>query len=289
MQKSSKPIIATWASIIINIVLFVFKFWAGVVSNSVAIIADAWHTLSDSISSLAVLLGLKFAESPADKTHPYGHGRAELIASIVVGVLLAVVGFNFLFESIIKLKEKPVVIYGPLAVWVTVASVVIKEIMARYSLIIGKKFRFNSLVADGWHHRSDAVSSLIILAGIFFGGKIWWIDSVLGIMVSLFIFYTTYEILKDSVSILLGEGIDKSTEVKIMEYGVKVGGTLNLQPHHFKIHNYGNHSELTFHIILPGEYSLEQAHIIASNYEKIVEEEMNLSVTIHVDTLNGEK
>lgn len=287
MTQSKTPLIATWFSIFLNIALFAIKFWAGVVSNSVAIMADAWHTLSDSVSSLAVLIGLKYSQSPADHNHPYGHGRAELIASIVVGVLLAVVGFNFLVESIMKFREKSEVVFGPLAIWVTVASVVIKEVMARYSLIIGKKYRYNSLVADGWHHRSDAISSVIILAGIFLGNKLWWIDSTLGILVSLFIFYTTYGIMKDSVSVLLGEGIDNDTEKKIIEYGQSVGGEISLHPHHFKIHQYGNHSELTFHIILPGSLSLERAHNIASNYEKIVEDKLGLTVTIHVDAVES--
>src|SRR5690554_1459343 len=90
MNQYKQPIVLSWLSIVLNILLFALKYWAGLVSNSVALIADAWHTLSDSISSLAVLVGLKYAQQPADLEHPYGHGRAELIASLVVGVLLAV-------------------------------------------------------------------------------------------------------------------------------------------------------------------------------------------------------
>jgi cation diffusion facilitator family transporter len=283
MLKSKTPIVVTWLSIFLNVMLFVLKFWAGMVSNSVALIADAWHTLSDSISSFAVLLGLKYALQPADKTHPYGHGRAELIASLVVGVLLAVVGFNFLVESVIKFQERDVFTYGPVAVWVTVASVLIKELMARYSLFVGKKFNYNSLKADGWHHRSDAISSMVILGGIFFGGDIWWIDSAMGLMVSLLIFYTTWGIMKDSISILLGEGLDLNKQQEIIAMGRQVEPLLDLDAHHFKIHYYGNHTELTFHIRLPGNLSLEKAHDIASRYELLVEDHFNITVTIHVD------
>lgn len=253
------------------------------VSNSVALIADAWHTLSDSISSFAVLIGLKYASQPADKTHPYGHGRAELIAALVVGVLLAVVGFNFLVESIIKFREKAAFNYGPIAIWVTVASVVIKEVMARYTLFVGKKFNFNSLKADGWHHRSDSISSVILLGGIFFGKNIWWIDSALGLMVSFLIFYTTWSIMKDSISILLGEGLDIKKQEEIIRMGANVEPFMDLDAHHFKVHYYGNHTELSFHIRLPGELSLEKAHDIASRYELLVEETLNVTATIHVD------
>lgn len=283
MLKEKTPIIVTWFSIFLNVLLFVLKFWAGMVSNSVALIADAWHTLSDSISSFAVLIGLKFSLQPADKTHPYGHGRAELIAALVVGVLLAVVGFNFLVESIIKFRDKAEFNYGPVAIWVTVGSVVIKEIMARYSLFVGKKFNYNSLKADGWHHRSDAISSLVILGGIFFGRNIWWIDSVLGIVVSILIFYATWGILKDSISVLMGEGLEIEQQQKIINIGANVDDFLDLDPHHFKVHYYGNHTELTFHIRLPGEMSLEKAHDIASRYELLIEEKMSVTVTIHVD------
>ncbi|WP_010662235.1 cation diffusion facilitator family transporter [Marinilabilia salmonicolor] len=289
MEKSKIGVVATWLSIFLNIALFGIKYWAGIVSNSVALLADAWHTLSDSVSSLAVLLGLKVSNIPADKKHPFGHGRAELIASLVVGILLAIVGFNFLGESILKFKERAVFNYGPVAIWVTVVSVIIKEVMARYSITIGKKIKSNSLKADGWHHRSDAISSIVILVGIFAGGRFWWADSVLGILVSLMIFYTTYTIMRETISILLGENIEPEMEQKIVELGETINGNVFLDPHSFKMHHYGHHSELVFHISLPGIYSLSKAHEIASEYELRIEKEYAIEVTIHVDAIDGIK
>ncbi|MGQ1889532.1 cation diffusion facilitator family transporter [Thermophagus sp. OGC60D27] len=288
MANSKKGIIATWVSIILNIALFILKYWAGLLSHSVALIADAWHTLFDSVSSMAVLLGLKFSNKPADHRHPYGHGRAELIASLIVGILLAVVGFNFLAESLIKFKEQAPFNFGSVAIWVTVVSVVVKETMARYSIIIGKNIQSNSLKADGWHHRSDAISSVVILIGIFLGGRIWWIDSVMGIFVSFMIFYTTYGIMKDTISILLGENIetDMKEEIKIIGSGIKEN--LFLDPHDFKIHHYGNHSELVFHIRLPGDFSLSKAHSIASEYEARIVDKYRIGVTIHIDPVAEE-
>lgn len=289
MNQYKQPIVLSWLSIVLNILLFALKYWAGVVSNSVALIADAWHTLSDSISSLAVLVGLKYAQQPADLEHPYGHGRAELIASLVVGVLLAVVGFNFLAESVVHLRNRVAFSYGPVAIWVTLVSVVVKEIMARYSIAIGKKLKLNSLKADGWHHRSDALSSLVILLAIFLGRNIWWMDSVLGMLVSFLIFYTTWVILKDTISSLLGEGMEKDMEKSITMWSGQVEPDLALQPHHFRLHRYGNHTELTFHIRLPGELSLEKAHDIASRYEILVEQKLDMVVTIHVDARSNKE
>lgn len=277
------PIKITWLSIFLNILLAGIKFWAGIVSNSIAILADAWHTLSDSISSLAVLLGLKYSAQPADKEHPYGHGRAEIVASLVVGILLAVIGFSFLVESIVKFQSRDSVQYGSLAIWVTVISVVVKEIMANYTIFVGKKFNYNSLKADGWHHRSDAISSLVLLIGILLGNSFWWMDSVLAFLVSLMIFYTTYTILKESISVLIGEGMDPELEEQIISHGKGLAGTIDLKPHHFMVHRYGNHTELTFHIRLPGHFSLFEAHEIASKYENVLRESLKISVTIHVD------
>ncbi len=280
-----KGIWATWLSILLNILLFVIKYWAGVLSHSVALIADAWHTLSDSISSLAVLLGLKVSNKPPDSRHPFGHGRAELIASLFVGIMLVVIGLNFLSESIVRLQNRATFNYGPVAIWVTVISVVVKELMARYTLIIGKSLKSNSMLADGWHHRSDAISSVVILVGILISNTLWWIDGVLGILVSLMIFYTTYGILKDTMSVMLGENIDPEMRKGIMGMGHHLNGNLFLDPHQFKIHHYGNHSELIFHISLPGNLSLHEAHQIATEYEIRVKKAYNIEVTIHVDAI----
>ncbi len=275
---------ATYGSIFLNIALFIIKFWAGVVSGSIAIIADAWHTLSDSISSVAVLIGLKISAKPADEEHPYGHGRAEVIASIVVGILLAIIGFNFLMESILKLRDKSEVNFGMLAIVVTIISMVVKEFMAQYSIIIGKKTKSKSMIADGWHHRSDAISSLVILIGIFIGRYYWWIDGVLGIMVSLLLFYTTYEILKDNLSHLIGECIDDELRQEIIDLASEVTD-LELHPHHFLVHQYGHHTEMTFHIRLPANLSLHEAHEIGTRYEQLIKKRTNIQATVHIDSL----
>jgi cation diffusion facilitator family transporter len=272
----------TIASLVFNTLLFGIKLWAGIISNSVALIADAWHTLSDSISSVAVYIGLRISAKPADNKHPYGHGRAEIISAVVVGILLAIIGFNFFVDSIMRLKGGVEAHYGTVAIVVTIISVVVKEAMAQYSIIIGKRTHSKALVADGWHHRSDAISSVVILAGIFLGRKIWWVDGVLGLLVSLMLFYTTYVILRDAVSVLIGEDIPASTKKEIKKLSSEITDH-DLHPHHFHAHQYGSHTELTFHINLPSDMTLKEAHEIASKYEKEIKKRFGLETTIHIE------
>ena len=283
-MENRTGILATYGSIVLNIILFGIKFWAGTVSGSVAIIADAWHTLSDSISSVAVLIGLKISAKPADENHPYGHGRAEIIASMIVAMLLAIIGISFLKESVVKLQSKSDVTFGTLAVVVTVISFAVKEAMAQYSIIIGKRTNSKSMIADGWHHRSDAISSLIILVGIFVGKYYWWIDGVLGIIVSLLLFYTTYSILKENINHLLGQRIEDDLRKEIIVLAKNVTET-DIHPHHFLIHQYGNHTEMTFHICLPAHFSLHQAHEIGTAYEQLIYKKTKIRATVHIDSV----
>ncbi|SMO58567.1 cation diffusion facilitator family transporter [Saccharicrinis carchari] len=285
IKNTNIGLILSWLSIFLNIVLFAVKFWVGILYNSVALVADAWHTLTDSISSFAVMIGIKISLKPADEDHPFGHGRAELIATIFVGILLAIVAANFTYESILKLISHQSVDYGKWAIIVTLISIVVKEGMAQYSIRSGKKMESKALIADGWHHRSDAISSIIILIGIYLGKYFWWIDGALGLVVSGLIFYTTYKILKEALSLFLGEKIDENLKESIREIGFKTF-TRNLDAHHFLIHRYGHHSELTFHISLPGTMSLSEAHDLATQYENKVKEKYSIGVTIHIDSID---
>lgn len=267
-----------------NTILFVLKYWVGIKTFSIAIIADAWHTLSDSLTSLVVIIGFKISCKPADKKHPFGHGQAEIISSVIIGTLLAMVGVNFLIASFQKFVNHQSASYGNLAIIVFVISVITKEGLAQFSIRAGKKINSQSLKADGWHHRSDALVSFMVLVGIFMGGYFWWVDSIMGIIVSLVIFYTTYSILKESISILIGEEPSKDFEAEIRKVATD-NISHDVKLHHLHYHKYGNNIELTFHITLPADMRLEDAHRIAEELEKTMREKMNIEVTIHMDPL----
>lgn len=281
-------IIEGWLSIIVNILLFILKYWAGIVTGSVAIIADAWHTLSDSVTSIIVIVGAKASNKPPDKEHPFGHGRAEIIGSVIIGVLLAVVGFDFIIKSIDKLKGGEGTQFGTIALVVTILSILLKESMAQFAFWGARKTKSKSLKADGWHHRSDAFSSGVILIGIFLGPYYWWIDGAMGIIIAFLLFYGTYEILKDAIGTLLGHEADAELIEEIRKIAIKCcESDLNL--HHFHLHNYGNHQEITFHIRLDGKLSLQESHEIASRIEKNIKENLNIIATIHMEPIGKKK
>ena len=274
--------ISCWSSIIGNIFLAAVKFWAGFMIGSVSIIADAWHTLSDSVTSVIVILGLKFSNKPADREHPFGHGRAEIIATLIIAVLLAVVAFNFGLESIKRLIERKAIAFNTFALIVMIISVIIKEAMARYATYAGKESNFKALFADAWHHRSDGLASLLIVIGILIGPYFWWIDSVLGILVSILILYTAFSLARDAINPLLGELPEAGTIEQIKRIcRSKIDDPINI--HHFHIHRYGQHTELIFHISFASDIYLKDAHKLISEIEKTIRTELQVETTIHLE------
>ena len=285
-QNTKQITLAGWASIIFNLLLFVLKYWAGIVSGSVAMIADAWHTLTDSISSIILLVGVKISEKKPDAKRPFGYGRAELISSIIIGVLLAMIGFKFFHESILKLINGGEETFGKIAIIVTAISLVIKELMARYSFFIAKKNNSVVLKADAWHHRSDAISSLVILIGIFISPYVPYVDAILGMLVSGFIFYTAFDIFKEAVNPILGEKPSKEIVNKLNKISNSVSD-IDVKLHHIHIHNYGNHVELTCHIVLPAEMKLSEASEIADRIEAKIYSDLNIIATIKKEPENN--
>lgn len=144
------------------------------------------------------------------------------------------------------------------------------------------KVNFQVLIADGWHHRSDILVSLLILIGIFIGEYFWWVDSIMGIVVSLVIFYATYTILKESISTLIGEEPSENFEAEIRKI-VTNNVSHDVKLHHLHSHKYGDNRELTFHIRLPADMRLKDAHRIAEELEKKIKDEKNIDTTIHIE------
>lgn len=288
MQSSKKYIEREgWISIIGNIFLFGLKYWAGIASGSLALIADAWHTLTDSVSSVIVLIGGKISRKPADEEHPFGHGRAEHIAAIIIGVLLAIVAFDFAMGAIEKFKTKEQTTYKTFAWVATIISIIVKETMAQYAFWAAKKTGSTILKADGWHHRTDSLSSVVILVGIALGKYFWWMDAFLSFVVALMIAWVSYEILTTDIKSLLGEKPSNDLLLSIRETAQKAC-TEPLHLHHIHIHNYGNHSELSCHIKLPKEMPLIEAHDICSKVEIAIKNKFGYISTIHPEPITWE-
>jgi cation diffusion facilitator family transporter len=287
MPDSKKYILREgWISIFSNIILFGLKYWAGIVTGSLALIADAWHTLTDSVTSIVVLIGGKISRKPADDDHPFGHGRAEHIASIIIGVLLAIVAFDFVVGSFEKFLTRERTSFGTIAWVVTIISILGKEGLAQYAFWAAKKTKSSILKADGWHHRTDALSSIIILIGISIGNQFWWTDAVLSFIVAIMIGWASYKILSTEIKSLLGESPSNELLKSIRETTQKEF-SLPLHLHHIHLHNYGRHTELSCHIRLPSDMSLEEAHEICTKVEEIIMEKFGYVSTVHAEPVEG--
>jgi len=275
-------IVEGWLSTVVNFILFGVKFWVGYAVGSVSMEADAWHTLSDSLTSIVVLVGFRVTGKPADDRHPFGHGRAEAIASIIIAVLLALVGLGFLREALVRLWSYRAVSFSGISIAVFLGSVLLKEGLARFAFWAGHRLDSRALVADGWHHRSDAAASGLIVLGALLGGRLWWVDGVMGVGVSLLILYVSYGIFKKTASSLLGEAADPELERKIVEIITRTEPSAS-NIHHLHVHNYGNHVEITLHLKLPPDMELKRAHDVISDIEAAIRRELGMEPTIHFE------
>lgn len=271
-----------WLSIFVNTLLFVLKLFAGISSRSIAVIADAWHTLSDSLTSIVVIVGFKLSSKPADKEHPFGHGMIENISSIVIATMLGIVGFNFIVDSIKKLISRESFEFNFFVGFVVFLSIVIKEVLAQFSFYLGKKINSQALKADAWHHRSDAITSVIVFIGLLVGRYLWWIDAVLGFIVAIVIIYSAFEIILSSSKMILGENLSDEEAKKIISLVKTISNDIE-EVHHLHCHQYGDHKELTLHIRLPNRMSVEDSHTLTQKIESLLLKELAMNVTVHVE------
>ena len=269
----------------INAALFVLKLWAGMVTGSIALLADAWHTLSDSISSIIVVAAVFLSNKKPDREHPFGHGRWEQIAALFIAFILGGIAYGFLKDAVLQFYNRKSVEFGTLAVVITVISIVVKEALAQAAFYIGRKTDNVCVKADGWHHRTDALSSVVVLAGILFAKRYWWIDSALGALVALMLFFSAFSLIKETIAKMLGECTDDDLIEKITREVRKIYDK-DLQLHHFHIHNYILHKELTMHIRIDKNMTIETGHTIATNIENRINEQFGIVATVHVEPLH---
>ncbi|MCX7845599.1 MAG: cation diffusion facilitator family transporter [Dictyoglomaceae bacterium] len=272
-----------WISIIGNIILFIFKFYSGIYLNSISLIADAFHSLSDVLTSIVVILGFKFGEKPADKKHPFGHGRIEQIATLIIAFMLLIIAYDLgksSFERIIKPQR---VSFNIFIVVLMFLSALFKEWMARFSIFLGNKINSSTLIADAWHHRSDAFASSLVtigLIGINFG--LYRIDGIMGLLVSLLLLWVGIDLIKNSSSFLIGEAPTQDLINKIKNVIFSIPGVLDY--HDISIHDYQNNKVITLHIVVDNNISAKDAHDIALKVQDSIRENIQGSqVIVHID------
>ena len=236
-----------WVSVTVNGVLFVLKLVIGFMVGAVSIIADAVHTLSDVISSAVVVWGFKQAQKPADKEHPYGHGRAEYIATLIIAILLCVAGIEFIEAAFERISDPQLIEVKWWMVIVLAVTIVLKEITARYAKFLSSKVASGTLHADAWHHRTDAISSLLVviamIAGIYGYPAV---DGWAGLGVSLFLIYTGFDIARDAVDDLIGKPPTSEEVETIRQIVMKINGVLGV--HDITVHSYGQDKFASVHV-----------------------------------------
>jgi len=288
MTREKAQIVAGIASVVVNTILFAVKFWAGLVTGSIALMADAWHTLSDSITSIFMIPAAKLASRKPDKEHPFGHGRWELIASILMAFVLGMIALEFLTSSIERFQNRESgAITSTLALVITIVSIAIKEGLAQYEFYLGRKYKNPVITADAWHSRTDSIGSVAILIGIIvarFVPGLWWMDSVLGLICALIIFYAAIQIMRETITRILGEEPDADFIAELDSEISKIYKK-DMKLHHLHLHNYISHKELTLHIRLDKNMTVEQAHKIASKIENMIKEKFGMEATIHAEPL----
>lgn len=275
----------------VNAVLIVLKFIAGIFGKSSAMIADAVHSLSDFITDVIVLVFVKIAGKPRDKGHDYGHGKFETFATMIIGLLLSLAGVGLLANGIdLVIKscnghtlERPTM----LALVIAVVSILSKEWLYRFTAAKGREVNSQAVVANAWHHRSDAISSagtLVGVAGAMFLGDSWRIlDPVAAIVVSLFIIKSGYDIMKPSVNELLESSLPEAQETEIRQLVLGVPGIISV--HNLRTRRIGNGIAVDLHAKMDGSISLTEAHSRASAAERAIRERFgtNAIINIHME------
>jgi cation diffusion facilitator family transporter len=274
-----------WISVLVNSILFILKLVIGVMVGAVSVIADAVHTLSDVVSSIVVIWGFKQAEKPADVEHPYGHGRAEYIATLIIAILLCVAGIEFIKASIDRIQNPEQVVAEWWMILILMVTIILKEITARYAEFLSTKIASGTLHADAWHHRSDAISSMLVV-GALIAGKYGYpsSDGWAGLGVALFLIYTGFEIAKDAVDDLIGKP-PASEEVEVIRQIVmSVDGVLGA--HDITIHSYGHDKFISVHVEIDADKSTAEAHDISEEVEYKLHGALGVEPTIHIDPVH---
>ena len=279
---------------LVNLILLVFKFVAGVLAHSSAMLADAVHSLSDFVTDIVVLVFVRISSKPKDKSHDYGHGKYETLALTVIGLALMVVAIGIIVGGATKIatwaRGEALPSPGMLAFWAAIVSIVLKEAVYRYSIMKAKRLDSKAVEANAWHHRSDALSSLgtaIGIGGAIFLGERWAVlDPIASVVVGAFIVKVAYKLLEDGVGDLMERSLPEKVEDEIMQMVAELPDVSS--PHNLCTRRIGNHYAIEIHIMMDGDITLIEAHDKASEVEEMLKRHFGKEthVAVHVEPVN---
>lgn len=264
----------SFVSIVVNVLLSVFKLLVGVIAHSGAMISDAIHSASDVFSTIIVIIGIRISGKASDKEHPYGHERMECVAAIVLATILAVTGLGIGYSAVSKIISGDIVslaIPGFLALVAAVISIAAKEGMYWYTRINAKKIDSGALMADAWHHRSDALSSVGALIGIA-GARLGFpiCDAVASLCICFFIEKAAYDIFKDAVDKMVDKACDEETETELKNCALAQEGVLGVDLLRTRV--FGSRIYVDIEISTNGDETLREAHTVAERVHDAIEE-----------------
>ena len=277
----------------VNIALFIFKLVAGIVGRSGAMIADAVHSASDFATDIVVLAFVRISAKPRDDDHKWGHGKYETLASLLIGVALFIVGAEILMDSTEKIAD---IIHGNIpprptliAIIAAAASIVVKEALYQYTARVGRKSNSPSVIANAWHHRSDALSSIGALLGIgaaHFLGEEWIIaDPIAAIVVAALILKVAFDLARTALADLLERSLPREMEAEILDIITAMPNVHN--PHNLRTRRIGSDIAIEVHIRVEGEMSVHASHEISRDVEHRLRNRFGerTAVAIHIEPL----
>lgn len=279
---------ATIIGSVVNLALLLFKFFAGIAGHSAAMLADAVHSLSDFVTDIIVLVFVRLSSKPEDAGHDYGHGKYETLATAIIGVCLFFVGLGILWNGAhsiwLVICGDTLPAPGMLALIAAVVSILSKEILYQYTVYVGRKSRSQALVANAWHHRSDALSSIgtaLGIGGAILLGDAWRVlDPIAAVVVSFFIMKVAVQLLVPSLNELLEKSLPANVENRIIEIVLSYPGVSS--PHHLRTRRIGNSYSIDLHVRMDGGLSLNEAHRRATLIENSLRKEFGNGTYIYL-------
>ncbi len=276
-------ILGSIVGIISNILLFLIKLVTGNYINSIAIIADSFNNLLDSISSVITLVGFKLSSKPADKEHPFGHGRIEYICSFLVSIVIIGIGLEFLKDSFKNIFEPKELNFNPYTIMLLGVTILVKIWLSGFNKKLGETIKSNSLIATSLDARNDVIiTSISVLAIIIFRITGINLDGQFGIVVSLFLVISGINLSKEMISPLLGEAVNEDIIDEIKEMVLEYKDIIGV--HDIQVHNYGANKNIgSLHVEILGDMYIKEAHDIVDELENKIYEKTGINVTIHID------